>query len=82
MCSAFRRGEFLSRLISDTADSSSVLTTGVFKLLAAAVTFVVAAALMVTIEPVLFALSLAITAIANWSRLGHTPTRPSLLRTA
>src|SRR5690606_11941598 len=59
------QGEFLSRMISDTAASSSVLTTGVFKLLAAVVTFAVAAVLMATIDPILFALSLVITVVAT-----------------
>lgn len=58
------QGEFLSRMVSDTAASSTVLTTGVFKLLAAVVTFVVAATLMATIDPMLFVLSLAITVFA------------------
>lgn len=59
------QGEFLSRMVSDTAASSTVLTTGVFKLLAAVVTFIVAATLMATIDPVLFILSLVITVIAT-----------------
>ncbi|AZS41357.1 Multidrug resistance ABC transporter ATP-binding/permease protein BmrA [Microbacterium oxydans] len=59
------QGEFLSRMISDTAASASVLTTGVFKLLAAVITFVVAAGLMVAIDPTLFALSLVITVVAT-----------------
>lgn len=56
---------FLSRMISDTAASSSVLTTGVCKLLAAVVTFAVAAVLMATIDPILFALSMVITVVAT-----------------
>ncbi len=59
------QGEFLSRMVSDTAASSTVLTTGIFKLLAAVVTFIVAATLMATIDPALFVLSLVITVVAT-----------------
>lgn len=58
-------GEFLSRLVSDTAAASAILTTGVFKLIAAAVTFVVAAVLMALIDPTLFLVSLCITVVAT-----------------
>lgn len=57
-------GEFLSRVISDTSAASTILTTGVFKLIAAAVTFVVAAALMATIDTLLFLIAVSITVVA------------------
>lgn len=57
-------GDFLSRLISDTSAASTILTTGVFKLIAAVVTFVFAATLMATIDTTLFLIAVSITVVA------------------
>lgn len=57
-------GDLLSRLISDTSAASTILTTGVFKLIAAVVTFIFAATLMATIDSTLFFIAVSITVVA------------------
>jgi ABC-type multidrug transport system fused ATPase/permease subunit len=57
--SATPKGEWISRLGSDTGQVRAIVTSGLFELVSAVLMFCAAVVLMVALDPVLFALTLA-----------------------